>query len=55
MDTVLKTSSDAMLTKAILHVHSSSGTLQNTKGLHNGIGHAVLRLVDIEIAQRAIP
>lgn len=41
-------------TKAIVHVNSSRGTLQDTESLHDGGGHAVLGLVDVEVAQGAV-
>ena len=41
-------------TKAELHVHSSSSSLQDTESLDNGGGHTVLGLVDIEVAQGAV-
>jgi hypothetical protein len=41
-------------TKAILHVHFSSSTLQDTEGLDHRGRHAILRLVDVEVAQGAV-
>jgi hypothetical protein len=41
-------------TKAILHVHFSSSTLQDTEGLNHRGRHAILRLVDVEVAQGAV-
>lgn len=35
--------------EAKLHVDSGSGTLEDTKGLDDGRGHAVLGLVDLEV------
>lgn len=40
-------------TKAILHVHFSSSTLEDTEGLDQRGRHAVLRLVDVEVFQGA--
>ena len=37
-----------------LHVHSSSGTLQDPERSHNWRRHPVLRLVDLEISQRPL-
>lgn len=41
----------AALTKAVLHVDGSGGTLEDTESLDDGGGHAVLGLVDVEVAQ----
>ena len=43
-----------MLTKAIFHVHGGSSTLQDTEGLDDSLRHTVLRLVNVEVAQRAV-
>lgn len=43
-----------VLTKAKVHVHSSSSALQGTEGLDDGLGHTVLGLVDVEVAQGAV-
>ena len=43
-----------VLTKAILHVHGGSSTLQDTEGLDDSLRHTVLRLVNVEVAQRAV-
>lgn len=42
-----------LLTQAILHVDGGSGALQDTKGLDHGRRHTILRLVDVEVAERA--
>lgn len=42
-----------VLTKAKVHVHGSSSALQGTEGLDDGLGHTVLGLVDVEVAQGA--
>jgi len=42
------------LTKTVLHVDGGGGTLEDTESLDDGGGHAVLGLVDIEVAQGAI-
>lgn len=44
-----------VLTKAKVHVYGSSSALQSTKGLDDGLGHTVLGLVDVEVAQGAVP
>jgi hypothetical protein len=41
-------------TKSILHVDGRSGALEDTKGLDDRRLHAILRLVDLEVAQRAL-
>ena len=46
---------DPSLTKAVLHVNGGSSTLEDTESLDNGGGHAVLRLVDVEVTQRTVP
>jgi len=46
-------SAGIVLTKAKLHVNGSSSALQDTKSLDDGLGHTVLGLVDIEVAQGA--
>ena len=43
-----------VLTKAIFHVHGGSSTLQDTEGLDDSLRHTVLRLVNVEVAQRAV-
>ena len=42
-----------LLTQAVLHVDGGGGALQDTKGLDHGRRHAILRLVDVEVAERA--
>ena len=42
------------LTKAVLHVDGGGSTLEDTEGLDHGGGHAVLGLVDVEVAQGAV-
>jgi hypothetical protein len=41
-------------TKSVLHVDGRGGALEDTKGPDDGRLHAVLRLVDLEVAQRAL-
>ena len=41
-------------TKSVLHVDGCGGALEDTKGLDDRRLHAVLRLVDLEVAQRAL-
>lgn len=41
-------------TKSVFHVDGSSGTLEDTESLDDRRRHAVLRLVDFEVAQRAV-
>ena len=41
-------------TESVLHVDSRSSALEDTKGLDERRRHAVLRLVDPEVAQRAL-
>jgi hypothetical protein len=41
-------------TKSVLHVDRRSSALQDAKGLDHGWLHAVLGLVDLEVAQRAL-
>lgn len=41
-------------TKAIVHVHRGGGALEDTQSLDNWRGHAILRLVDVEVAERAL-
>jgi hypothetical protein len=41
-------------TKSVLHVDGRGGALEDTKGPDDGRLHAVLRLVDFEVAQRAL-
>lgn len=43
------------LTKTVLHVDGSGGTLKDTESLDNWGGHAVLGLVDVEVTQGAVP
>jgi hypothetical protein len=43
------------LTKTVLHVDGSGGTLKDTESLDNWSGHAVLGLVDVEVTQGAVP
>ena len=47
-------SARASHTEAVLHVHFGSSTLQDTKGLDHRGGHAVLGLVDVEVAEGAV-
>lgn len=42
------------LTKTVAHVDGGSSSLEDTKGLDNGGGHAVLRLVDLEVLERSL-
>lgn len=37
-------------TKTVFHVYGSSGTFKNTESLDDGRRHAVLRLVNLEVA-----
>lgn len=41
-------------TKSVAHVNCGSCALQDTKGLDNRWGHAILRLVDAEVLERAL-
>jgi hypothetical protein len=41
-------------TKSILHVDGGSSTLEDTKGPNHRRLHAILRLVDLKVAQRAL-
>jgi hypothetical protein len=41
-------------TQSIAHVDSSGGALEDTKGLDNRRRHTILRLVDLEVTQRAV-
>jgi hypothetical protein len=43
------------LTKTVLHVDGSGSTLEDTESLDHGGGHAVLGLVNVEVAQGAVP
>lgn len=41
-------------TKAISHVDGGGRMLEDTECLDNGLGHTVLGLADVEVAQRTI-
>ena len=41
-------------TQAIAHVDGGGSALEDAKGLNNGGRHAVLGLVDVEVAQRPL-
>lgn len=43
-----------MPTKTILRVHCCSSTLKDTECPDNSWGHAILRLVDVEVTQRTV-
>lgn len=50
----LESRSRVQPTKSVLHIDSRSGALEDTKGLDERRRHAVLGLVDPEVAQRAL-
>jgi hypothetical protein len=50
-----RTAHRKQLTKAIFHVDRSSSTLQDTECLDDTGRHAILGLVDVEVAQGAVP
>jgi hypothetical protein len=41
-------------TQAVLHVDRRSSALEDTESAHNGWGHAVLGLVDLEVLEGAL-
>lgn len=47
-------SSRELFTKSISHVDSGGGSLEDTESFDDRLRHAVMGLVDIEVAQRPI-
>lgn len=54
MDQVGTSDGELNHTESIAHVDSSGRALQDTKGLDDGRGHAVLGLIDLEVLEGSL-
>lgn len=41
------------ITESVSHVHRRCGTFEDAECANNGRGHAIMRLIDLEVLQRA--